>query len=431
MKGVVRGLKEAKADGGLSRITICELDEGRYAELAGELKKLAATGFFRDNGLELALTETNVGRAGQAGNGEDRAAINQTLVHATSDGAGQYQYYTLPMTGAGLPVWTQSVDSARLDELTRVIDAQTTGFDPTIGASLASLYLPAAVTDMLAGRLEEPDSHLLVIHDRGASSIPWEALYFNGRCPALETGVSRKCLVHSSRASRGPLSNNSLLRMLIVYPHYSSRDGLAPLPGAEAEGIMLAQLFKDNNGEVTILSGEVATKERILGELNGGHTILHYAGHAWFSETDPRQSGLLLNRGERITAADLDCDSSALKLVFLNACESSRLRSALPATGLRRQRSCVEASGGLAEGLLSIGVENLVGTYWEVDDTAAKHFAHAFYGSLLKGEPMSAALRAARRSVKEQGDAGGRMWANYLHFGDPTDKLRSAAAAAS
>jgi hypothetical protein len=431
MKGVVHGLAETGSEGAPSKITICELDEGRYAELAAELKKLAATGLFRDSGVELTLSESNVGRAGRGGAGEDRGVVNQTLVHATLDGGGQYQYYTLPMSGAGLPVWTQAVDTAKLAELTRVIDADTTSFGPTIGASLAALFLPAAVQDMLAGRLGEPDSHLLVIHDRGASSIPWEALYFNGLCPALESGVSRKCLVRSTRASHGPLPRDSLLRMLIVYPHYSSAGGLAPLPGAEEEGAMLAQLFKANRGEVTILSGKDAAKQRILGELKaGGHTILHYAGHAWFSKEDPRQSGLLLNEGEGITAADLEDESSALKLVFLNACESTRMRGAKPSSGLGL-RSRIEASGGLAEGLLSIGVANLVGTYWEVDDAAAKLFAHDFYGSLLKGDAMSAALRAARRAVKEQGRAGNRMWANYLHFGDPTDKLRSAGATAS
>ncbi len=426
MQGIVEGLAEVGPGEALTKITLCEIDETRYAELAREMRKLAAGGLFREHGLELSLKESSVNRSAPHPANE-RATLSQILVHATSAGSGQYQYFTLPMIGAGLPVWTQLVDAVKLDELTRVVDEQVTDFDAALGASLASLYLPAAVQDMLAAKLEDPSSYLLVIHDRGASSIPWEALYFKGRCPALECGITRKCLVQPSRPSRGPLPRELLLRMLVVYPHYASGCGLAPLPGAEQEGALLAQLFKENNGEVTILSGEEATKERILNELNtGNHTILHYAGHAWFSEANPRESGLLLSHNERITAADLDSTLYTPKLIFLNACESSRMRGASP--GLRLQRGRIEASGGLAEGLLSIGVENLVGTYWEVDDAAAQLFAQTFYSRLLRGEPMSTALRDARRTLKEHGQAGNRMWANYLHFGDPIDKLRSAPA---
>lgn len=427
-RGLVTGLVNAQAELRISKVTICEVDDDRFDAIKAEVKRLAATDVFRKHGVEVSFSEADVGGKSVPANA-DPGVVNQTLIHATSSGSGRYDFYTLPMSGAGLPIWTQFVDAGELTQLNTVIDSHSTDFDPKLGASLSSLYLPSEVQKMLASRLVEPDSHLLVIHDRGASSIPWEALYFDGHCPALESGVSRKCLVQSSRPSNAPLPSDSVMRMLLVYPEYEGGDGLAALPGAADEGILLARLFKENQGDATVISGRDATKQRILDELaRGDYDILHYAGHAWFNQNDPRESGLLLGNQERITAADLDREASPPKLIFLNACESSRMRSGSRGGGLQQQRTRIEVSGGLAEGLLSIGVGNLIGTYWAVDDAAARLFAQAFYTGVLEGNSISFSLRAARKEVKEWSHAGNRMWANYLHFGDPTDKLRGTVA---
>ena len=73
----------------------------------------------------------------------------------------------------------------------------------------------------------------------------------------------------------------------------------------------------------------------------------------------------------------------------------------------------------LAEMVLLGGVSNFIGTYWPVGDAAAGQLATQFYTGLLDGEPLGLALRNARKQIQ-----GGRDWANYQHFGNPSYRLR-------
>ena len=80
-----------------------------------------------------------------------------------------------------------------MSEQARAADmaAKLQQFDASTGSSLASVYVPAAMQDLICRSLEKPTAHLVVIHDQQSSTIPWEAFYFKDRCPALDVGVSR------------------------------------------------------------------------------------------------------------------------------------------------------------------------------------------------------------------------------------------------
>jgi len=195
------------------------------------------------------------------------------------------------------------------------------------------------------------------------------------------------------------------------------------LAGAQNEGDQLAALYEANRGMVKTLKGAEATRANVLSELASGlHDILHYAGHADFVESSPEASGLILRDG-RLTAADLAKLESAPQMIFLNACQSGRMRGtpSNPTTDVRRSTFAGHVS--LAEGFLVNGIANFIGTYWPVDDVAASRFANAFYAGLLAGKPLSVAMREARQTAKA---INSRDWANYLHFGDPLYVLRRA-----
>jgi CHAT domain-containing protein len=98
-------------------------------------------------------------------------------------------------------------------------------------------------------------------------------------------------------------------------------------------------------------------------------------GHADFVESSPQQSGLILNDG-KLTAADLLEVGKAPHMIFLNACESGRMRG--PTSSDARATHFV-GQVGLAEGFLLSGIANFIGTYWPVNDLAALRFAHTFY----------------------------------------------------
>jgi CHAT domain-containing protein len=133
-------------------------------------------------------------------------------------------------------------------------------------------------------------------------------------------------------------------------------------------------------------------------------------------------SGLVLRDG-RLTADDLQQLDTAPQMIFLNACESGRMRGAPDAPGDGSRKPTFAGHVSLAEGFLLNGIANFIGTYWPVNDIAASQFATTFYAGLLAGKPLSLAMREARQVAKSVSQ---RDWANYLHFGDPLYVLRRA-----
>ena len=123
-----------------------------------------------------------------------------------------------------------------------------------------------------------------------------------------------------------------------------------------------------------------------------------------------------------LSGADLAGVSQLPALVFFNACEAGRIRSAKerldPDLDVPKR---VERNVGLAEAFLRGGVANYVGTYWPVGDAPAKTFANTFYNRLLNGDTISQALLAGRADVLELGSVD---WADYIHYGSIDFRLK-------
>jgi CHAT domain-containing protein len=117
-----------------------------------------------------------------------------------------------------------------------------------------------------------------------------------------------------------------------------------------------------------------------------------------------------------LSGADLAALDSVPALVFFNACESGRLRTAV---NVLRQ---LDRSIGFAEAFLRGGVANFIGTWWPVSDAAASAFATSIYRDLARGGSIGLALNAARRAVRDLPSAD---WANYLHYGSFDFTLKS------
>ena len=117
-----------------------------------------------------------------------------------------------------------------------------------------------------------------------------------------------------------------------------------------------------------------------------------------------------------LSGGDLAAMDSVPALVFFNACESGRLRSAVKP--LRQ----LDRSVGFAEAFLRGGVANFIGTWWPVSDAGATTFATLLYRELAGGSSIGVALNAARTAVRELPSAD---WANYLHYGSFDFALKS------
>lgn len=288
-----------------------------------------------------------------------------------------------------------------------------------LGTTLAATVLPAQVSAQLKPSRKH---HLTVIHDRESSLIPWEVLRFGGWTPALDAGLSRRYLAENVAVARWSETRRAQreLRLLLVV------DPTEDLPAAKKEGDRIKAMASSTSDLVVdVLVGQQASKSAVLQAIQSERfDVLHYAGHAFFSEEAPGQSGLECADGP-LRALELLNLRILPALMFFNACEAARVRG-----GRRRgapqgtrvgAREDLSSSVGFAETLMRAGVANYVGTYWPVGDAAAGVFAAEFYGAVMAGESLGHAVVAGRKSVVKLKSID---WADYIHYGAPDFRLK-------
>jgi pSer/pThr/pTyr-binding forkhead associated (FHA) protein len=418
LTGFLRGLTDVKDNEPVQKVSISEVDKEKSEAIRREIKALIAEGYFTKLGYQVAVSETEHRmRSGDAPPAAPPTTPVYLQVLRKSESNLEYCLLSAEL-GAAIQLYEHSVDPAEQSRLADMA-ARLREFDAKIGDSLANTYVPAPLQELISRSLQKSTAHLVVIHDQQSSTIPWEAFYFKSLCPALDLGVSRLYrIANRDRVAGQPiLPPDATLRMLVV------ENPTGDLAGAQNEGEQLAALFKANRGEVVTLKGADASRANILTELGSGtYDLLHYAGHADFVELKPEESGLILKDG-RLTAADLLEVGKVPQMIFLNACESGRMRGpgGEAANGAKPAQFVGQVS--LAESFLLNGIANFIGTYWPVNDAAALKFAGTFYGGLLSGKSLSSAMREARQATKS---VSPRDWANYIHFGDPLYRVRHA-----
>jgi hypothetical protein len=231
-----------------------------------------------------------------------------------------------------------------------------------------------------------------------------------------------------------------ILRVLVVADPAED----AHLPGAQEEGVLVADLFESFNVfnqknlsqtrvEVKRLFGPIeATRTNVLREMMiRPYDVLHFAGHCVFQwGGDPTLSGWIFSvkKKELLTAHELYRIDRIPKFVFSNACESG-------ITPDRSQERTDKLAPSFAEAFFARGVANFVCTAWPVDDVAARVFAIRLYSGLLglnQHDPadcsqpseaaealtMHEAMRHARLAVARLPN-GRTTWGAYQHYGNP------------
>jgi len=250
------------------------------------------------------------------------------------------------------------------------------------------------------------------VHDGEGSRIPWETLRVGDVHPALEGGLTRRYASETltvARWSEQRAPGTPLQVLMIVDPTLD-------LPGAADEGAALARMLRAGGASVELLSGAAATRDVTLRAFGSGrHDVLHFAGHGFFDADDPGRSGLVCASGEVLRGADVARLRDLPALVFFNACEAARVRRPRHPPDARRLFA-FRRSTSVAEGFLSGGVANFLGTHWPVGDQAAFAFSTRFYERLLDGTSLGDCVLEARRRVHELDSVD---WADYVLYGSP------------
>ncbi|MEU3854882.1 CHAT domain-containing protein [Streptomyces sp. NPDC029554] len=179
--------------------------------------------------------------------------------------------------------------------------------------------------------------------------------------------------------------------------------GATPVPGAEAEARLLADLLPG----ARVLADREATRQAVLQAL-GRHPCLHFAGHG---RNTPDGTVLVLHdhQTDPLLAQDvLREDVPGGELAYLSACEAAQTSVLLP-----------DEATHFGAALSVAGYRHVVGTLWRVDDGVAVEAARRFYGRLTGTTTVDPAL-AVHHTVRELRAAYPSMpglWAAHVHIG--------------
>ena len=236
--------------------------------------------------------------------------------------------------------------------------------------------------------------------------IPWELCKMEGK----ENGevVEGEFFCESFAVTRwipgvGKKPKLGLKKIGLVVP------GDSGLPFAQEERDYMLSLASDKRQIEDIEADFLKVHDALAG---GTYDGWHFTGHGAFRDSNPNRSGMVLEKGFKMTPEHLSGKAKNLgkaqPLVFLNACQIGK--SAVGLTDI----------GGWANEFLEAGASAFVGAYWSIYDHAAIEFAKSFYDSLLNGEPIGNAAKVARASIRPLGDP---TWLAYTVYADPLAKV--------
>jgi pimeloyl-ACP methyl ester carboxylesterase/tetratricopeptide (TPR) repeat protein len=301
-----------------------------------------------------------------------------------------------------------------IDRLVRISICDTR-FKPESARTLFELMIPNALKDSLVQQ-----SRLVIVVDSETAAYPWELMAYGVRPVCVETGMVRQLQTASFRQQIRATTVNAAY----VVGDPLTSEGVPPLPAAREEAQHVASLL-GNRFQVTYHPDRPSAMQVLDGLFARPYRIVHLAGHGHYeagSATDSRaRSGMLLENGLYLTAAEIGQMRQVPDLVFLNCCHLAQVgpeaREGAPVAYNRLAAS-------ISRELIEIGVRAVVAAGWAVHDYAANVFARVFYEEMLTGATFGAALLDARRRTWQQ-FPDCNTWGAYQAYGDPDFGLSS------
>jgi len=204
----------------------------------------------------------------------------------------------------------------------------------------------------------------------------------------------------------------------------SQREGLRPLPAAEAEAEAVVRRLAP--GPAMRLTRASATAAAVK-QAAEAKRVVHFAIHAVVSDTRPLESFLALAPGDgtdgRLTSAEIYGWRLTADLVVLSACRTARGR--------------VNGDGviGLSRAFAYAGTPSLIATVWDAPDQTSRELFPTFYAEWQRTGDRAGALRTAQLALIRRLRAGeitattpaGRvtlrerpaLWAPFVLLGEP------------
>ena len=180
--------------------------------------------------------------------------------------------------------------------------------------------------------------------------------------------------------------------------------GLAPLPGARKEAIVISSMFP----KASLFLGDKA-REDLFKTRSPYAGLLHLATHAVFTSSRPKDSFVLLAPSAeddgRLTIREiLQLSLKDKPLVVLSACE----------TGISYLGSGEELLG-LHHAFLISGASGVLASLWKIDDIATQKLMKAFYEAYLSGKSPVEALQQAQLKLLHGPMSDPSNWAAFYY----------------
>ncbi len=408
----------------INTINICDFNERNCADLLSHCNSLNNEGLFQN--FEVSINSNKVSSA--RADGEEHPPSIHLILEVKPSHENPDSHIILEQTFMGA---TNSAISARYKKELSVAELKekvnqlikTNYIEHNHGLETLKHFIHQDIIDRIEYEIEKKDCPIKILHDNHASAIPWEAISLsNKRFPSTNIPISRSFLTEMSSPKKWSDQREKAdhFNVLII------ADPTSDLPGAIREGNAIFNIL-DKMAYVypTKLFQEKATKENILKAFNSGqYDAVHYAGHANFDEKNQHKTGLFCADRQFLSGLDIRELKAFPSLMFMNACESAMIKEAdlkISKEQLSKEQF-MQNETGIAEAFLTNGAMQFLGTYWPVGDNAAEVFARQFYLLLIDGCTIGEAIFRARQEVWKSDN---RDWANYIHFGDPSLRLKN------
>ena len=178
------------------------------------------------------------------------------------------------------------------------------------------------------------------------------------------------------------------------------------MPWAAREAEIIADLF---DSDVTLkLTGEYATRNALLGEVQRRAKVLHIATHGYFAEDSADNVGfVLVSEGEQsslVTLTELLSYEFSNDLVVVSGCDTAM-----------GETFSGEGHQSVSRAFLARGGPAVIGTPWPVSDRASSAFMELFYTGLSEHGDPSVALREAQLGLRRNPRFHAPLyWAAYV-----------------
>ncbi|HEX8198393.1 MAG TPA: CHAT domain-containing protein, partial [Pyrinomonadaceae bacterium] len=458
-EGVADALRRLpKAAGKGIELEIYEIDEAR-AESAGETIKDLKTGKIADEDLNNIVLEFNglekdpeLADNKNSGRGAKANPVEEITRLTFKRENGSFHLSALTASAAiperRVPVKNFVVETL-IEELRmpKSIEEQI-----RFGRLLHILAIPEEFQGYV-----DSNQTLVLLLNREAAAIPWELVKYGGKTSTKSFGIDLRLTRQFVSADApipgvAPPLNSEFKALIIADP---AEDVNLRLPGARMEGEQLRAFFEKlrkkhrkllDAGQPAIdfqmdyrIGYEQCDVVEILSLIaTEEYDLVHFAGHGIFNEKTPNQSGWIFGRDAKteeliiLSAQEIFPLRRIPRIVFSNACFSAQLGS----TKMCEKVPTFESNkslAGLAEAFFLHGIENYIGTGWQVNDIYAINFAKKFYEEALDSElsadkisTLGEALSRARETVNNQTtklQVLDSSWGAYQHYGNPNDRL--------